>query len=692
MILPSKIGKTAAALFLAALSAVAAKAADGSMSADKACPSLFAPDRFTVLNIAPFSPGSEDLLAREMVEYRDRTGGDIVLYSLTLNPEGFPAMRKAEYLLESYRKLRRALDGSGIRLGVLVQAILGHWPRVDKNEEPWARSITLEGKTKRFCPADPGCRKYICDVARMLALEEPCFILLDDDVHASGSFGVECFCERHVAMFNSENGTSHTAESLRAAVSGCKPGDAVCVAFQKMQRAFVNDIVDAIRMAVDEVDPSIPAGACMPYREHRFAGITAQHAAARGQEPVLRIDNSLYNQRTLVNFAGNLAYTMAICDWWQSRGLQHLLDESDTWPHNRWSMSASLLAMKLQAAAFCGLHGSKLWYCNAHKGTFPVSRAYTDALAAQRGVCSAIVAAANGSWLSGIVVPTIGGRAPWHPTMQDEPFVGNGNWGSCMAGGFGVPFCCRHDFSKDEIYALGGADTVDKLTDTELAEMFHHRVIVDGAAAIALTKRGLQHLMGVKAECTKPRYNSERDLTHGVTYAFDRKDETPFLSPVVPGTETVTHLCYSAFGGAPDVDVVAPGMVLATNALGGRVVTTAFFAGGYPWQPSLTDARKAWFLMALSKLGWNDWTVLNDQDVVALERRTADGKTLLAVFNTNFDEMETVRLKAPYVPREVKVLGLDGVWRSVEANAANGELVVPVRVACSHACIMRMLK
>jgi hypothetical protein len=133
-------------------------------------------------------------------------------------------------------------------------------------------------------------------------------------------------------------------------------------------------------------------------------------------------------------------------------------------------------------------------------------------------------------------------------------------------------------------------------------------------------------------------------------------------------------------------------MVLATNALGGRVVTTAFFAGGYPWQPSLTDARKAWFLMALSKLGWNDWTVLNDQDVVALERRTADGKTLLAVFNTNFDEMETVRLKAPYVPREVKVLGLDGVWRSVEANAANGELVVPVRVACSHACIMRMLK
>ena len=121
---------------------------------------LFAPDRFTVLNIAPFSPGSEDQLAREMVEYRDRTGGDVVLYSLTLHPEGFPAMKKAERLVDSYRKLRRALEGSGIRLGVLMQSTLGHWPRVDKDEEAWTRSITLEGKAKRFCPIDPGCRAY----------------------------------------------------------------------------------------------------------------------------------------------------------------------------------------------------------------------------------------------------------------------------------------------------------------------------------------------------------------------------------------------------------------------------------------------------------------------------------------------------------------------------------------------------
>ena len=86
---------------------------------------VFSSDAFTVLNIAPFQPGSERQLAEEMIEYRERTGNDVVLYSLTLNPEGFPAMKKAGYLIDSYRKLRTALKGSGVRLGVLMQATLG---------------------------------------------------------------------------------------------------------------------------------------------------------------------------------------------------------------------------------------------------------------------------------------------------------------------------------------------------------------------------------------------------------------------------------------------------------------------------------------------------------------------------------------------------------------------------------------
>ena len=87
---------------------------------------------FTLYNVMPFSPGREAQCAADCREYRDRTGCDLVLYSLTLHPEGKPAMEKVERYVASYRALRHELDGSGVRLGVLVQAIIGHWPRVDR--------------------------------------------------------------------------------------------------------------------------------------------------------------------------------------------------------------------------------------------------------------------------------------------------------------------------------------------------------------------------------------------------------------------------------------------------------------------------------------------------------------------------------------------------------------------------------
>ena len=85
--------------------------------------------KFRFFNIAPFSPGNEALLAQDMIEYQQRTGNDVVLYSLSFHPEGFPARRKSMALVDSYRKLKAELEGSPVRLGVLLQSVLGHWIR-----------------------------------------------------------------------------------------------------------------------------------------------------------------------------------------------------------------------------------------------------------------------------------------------------------------------------------------------------------------------------------------------------------------------------------------------------------------------------------------------------------------------------------------------------------------------------------
>ena len=163
---------------------------------------------FVFFNILPYSPGEEKQLAGEAIEYTVRTGNRNVLYSLTINPAGFPAMKKVHLMLESYRKLKAELQGSETRLGVLYQAVLGHgarnFPPTDLKSrpvEPWVRMVNTEGKLTRYCPLDKRFRKYIFDMTVLFAKEAPCFILGDDDIRSFAPLA-ECFCELHTAEFN----------------------------------------------------------------------------------------------------------------------------------------------------------------------------------------------------------------------------------------------------------------------------------------------------------------------------------------------------------------------------------------------------------------------------------------------------------------------------------------------------------
>ena len=57
---------------------------------------IFRRDRFTFLNILPCRPGKEELVAKDAIEYAERTGNPYVLYSLTLHPQGKPAMKTVD--------------------------------------------------------------------------------------------------------------------------------------------------------------------------------------------------------------------------------------------------------------------------------------------------------------------------------------------------------------------------------------------------------------------------------------------------------------------------------------------------------------------------------------------------------------------------------------------------------------------
>lgn len=653
-----------------------------------------AAEPFALYNIVPCRIGQEATLASQMAEYRALTGNDIVLYSLSLHPQGRPASAKADDLIASYQAFRRACAAAdpGLRTGVLIQSLIGHFSSVavEKDREPWTRGVNAKGQDSRWCPLDPSYRAYVADAVRRLAREKPCFVMTDDDVRAQGG---ECFCPLHVAELNRRTGLNRTSDEWRRAVDAAKPCTPDHDAFFRLQRETVLGVNRLVRGALDEVDPSIPAAVCMAGEEYRFADASARAIAGRGQAPTMRISNSLYleHQRGEYPFQEVVTRTLAYCA--MHEGFPVLLDEADTWPQNLWSKSGTTFHSHMVMAAMCGLKGAKIWYVNAGG----VTRNYTEALASHRGYCSALAAALDGTRQVGVTTPTIVRPEDWHAFayLKNNPFPRpEKTWAEFVLGHYGVPVAASTNFAADATWELAGDDAVNRLSDEQLRAMLSHRVLADGKAALALCRRGFADLIGADVSEATPAFNAEVFADTGKSAGRLMKADAPPLYKARPGARTITELRFKPYHTAKASDFVAPGTIVFDNRLGGRVCLTSYSYGAIFYN-RYSEARKAWLARVLAELNGAafPYIVENEQDFLCLARESADGRVAyVAAFNLNYDPVKELKVSLAAAPARVELLGDDGTWREVAAKWADGTVTLPCGLACQGAAVVKISK
>lgn len=647
---------------------------------------------YRLYNIVPMYIGHEAEQAARCVEMQARTGEDLALYSLTLHPEGRPAMDKVNRYVASYRAFAKALEGTKVRPAILVQAILGHWPRADKDIEPWERTIDQAGKTVRFCPSDPGFGAYIESVFRTLAAEKPAFILTDDDVRAF-SHGAECFCASHVKRFNARHGTSYDSASLRAAVAAAKPGAAVYDNFLAMQREMMEkDVAGRIRAAIDSVDPSIPAGICVAGEEHYLAATVARILAAKGQTPVMRCSTGLYIEGMSGGaFPRKFGRMLGFAEYYRGSGID-LLNEADTCPHNLWSKSARSLFTHLAASCFVGMQGAKTWYVNGVKATgIPVTQAYTDVLAENRGYLSALAEAVGDSEMTGLAMPCFTNHPNWHLAGNHVEFFveeGASGWATVP---FGVPFCASRDFENgNHVLALTTEREVARLTDTDIQRILAGRVFIFRDAAIALTDRGFADLIGAAVAKRPMMFSAERDNV--------QKSRLPYASTLSGSVELKTaadaerlgEFVYAPYAGAED-EVVAPSTIFYRNRLGGRIIVAAYHSRMY-WLNAHSEGRKRWFINCVDRLspdGARPTVCGNDQHMLLAERVKGDGGRLVMVVNLNPEPVRKLSLRIPE-GRSVEVLSPTGAWCRVEGTRDGVFLLLPIPVGYYETVVVRI--
>lgn len=652
---------------------------------------------FNFFNILPYSPGEEELLAQDTIEYVERTGNRNVLYSLTLSPGGFPAMNKVYSMLDSYRKLKAHLAGSRARLGVLYQAVLGHgarnFPPADLKArpiEPWVRMVNVDGGLSRYCPLDERFQKYIFDMTVLFAKEAPCFILGDDDIRSFSP--AECFCELHTAEFNRMTGKNFTPEEYRQAVINCKVGDEVYNAYETLRKGIPNGVASIIRAAVDSVDPEIRCGSCMPGWEYLFNHETSKCFAGK-HPPVMRIANANYNEGPAKTYPYLVVKTQALRTAHQE--IPVVLDEADTCPHNLWSRAAISFHAKLCSSILSGVNGAKVWYVNAHKGGRPVSRNYTDILAENKGLYQTLAAEVKKTVPTGTIIPAHKNYEEWHAAHYNElslrlMLVPDTNMASVALGHFGIPFKAAFDFNEDEVFAVAGAQSIEHLSDRELEKLLSGKLLLDGPAAVAVCARGYSAALGIMAEHKEFSYNREKRVDGKGGYVTVMNKNTPLFTLKDDKAEVFTRFSYVSYPGADDEEFLSPATVFYKNNFGGTVCSMAFHHQIAYSQ--FNEGRKEFFIEIIERLkGKKIPLVCNDaQNVTVITREYDNGALLAEVCNINFDPMKSIELRCAKTPEKVEYLAGDGSWHDACCTIEGEKVKLEYKLDCYELVILRI--
>ena len=610
------------------------------------------------INVVPFIPNDPGYMAQQARRIFAEVGLNTVAFSLSLHPEGTPAKEKSLLYCEAFAVLRKELENHPeIRPGILLQSLLGHgWSGLAKlTEEPWQYTVRTDGtESSRLCPLGREFRDYVLGAVEGLAASAPAFFLVDDDFCNKRG---ECFCPLHLAEFRQRTGREWTREALVAHLEAAPASDPMV----KVVNAVVNDgllsFASEIRAVIDKVDPTIRCGMCCPgVGQYHLAGVT--RALAGATEPFIRLAGAIYSGLNPPALSW-VSHATAVRRF-ASEGIRDLIAESDTFPHNRYSVSAVALHAHITLGILNGLNGSKLWNTILYDKDPESGLKYEKIIAKNLRFYDRLLNLVDGAEWLGAETPISDHRRDYHVLDPGRPLEFP-DFQTALLGRFGIPTRYGNTFEK-RIRTLSG-NHADRFTDEELRCFFQGGLLLDGLAATALVRRGFGELMGVAI-------GSRKDFFHNTEIHGNTGRIAPYTSQkggaeLIPseGSKEVTTLFYEPIRFLDTRTRQGAGMVFFENSLGGRVATIASHTG-MPYHTMLLPVRRRFLLEALDFLagGMMPLVVEEAQDVMARHALLKDGTELFVTINLSSDPLEDLPLRSSRPLSAVRRLDSEGLW------------------------------
>ncbi len=620
------------------------------------------------------------------------------------HPEGLPLLQKSEEAAGQFRRIKAVLAPAGIRAGVLFQTLVDHGERFQPlSPAPFQRITGFDGTICHacFCPVDPGFLEYTREMVTLFCRAEPDFLLVDDDVRVDNHSPARwaCACPMHVELFNREAQRHDTCEQIFAAMKrDDETGQATRRLWQHCQDESLLMLMHTIRSAIDRVDPTIRCGKCVSGGRHMLRSEPLVRALAGRTVPFLRLAGAYYGGSGYEQFAKTIANLSAQKNL-LSAGDIELLCEADTFLHTRYHtptrtlrgfIAGSILAADIDTP-YTWIPGTAEWIA---ADVAAYSRALKTSLAFFEE-CKKVSQAVQ--WFGPTIVTNGNWRIsqPWAESAPEGDTAGR--WGGTVCGRLGLPFTVNDPVAP--VYMLDSTQAAYNLSDAELQAVFAKGVLLDGAAALALSKLGYAELMGVEVTDgdNDLRYYFEKlsadtELNGSATgqYLYAMRSQIRGMTRLAPLSSKVrvaSSLMTAPWADSKDQREVSPAVTAFENKLGGRVVVCAheLDAGMVAWVGFLGDIRKE---QLIALLGWVGRQALPAVAHTGVNTYLLYGydpnaqEHVAAVFNLNPDDIEPLLMQFDFgQPSQVRRLTDDGQWTSVpfQSDGALTQLEVCVR-------------
>ncbi len=548
------------------------------------------------------------------------------------------------------------------------------------------RVVREDGTEAPFstCPLDPEYRRrFAHDVATVLKICKPAFLLTEDDFGMNCHGGPGCYCKYHLEEFAKREGRYYSREELHELFSSHQVESRELLRrFQALQKDSLVVFAKAIRAAADEVMPELPIGYDQPgcsARDGDCVEAVARALAGEKTTPWVRFCGADY----CAEYISRIPARLFTCLYYRQHihGKFGFYHESDSYPHTRFYVSASAMRVFMSVAYSFGYDGS-IFQTQQLLDDPNEEKAYGQMFANERRRFNSLRGKVQGCRVRGAQL--------LHDPFESANFPKNGPAWLWALVSMGIPYT-----TEDAETAFISGNQLLFADDKTILKYLSKGLFLDGLAAKVLCERGYGEYLGVNVqkllvedygkydlearEVIRPGFASNskgRRMHRGDDYSPYGNGDLYRIEVTNPACEWITEIvtCKN--------ETMAPGMTRFQNKLGGKVVVYAT-AMDSNLSSSLYNYRRQKLLQEL--LCWcSDYLpfVKNEPRVCLVVNEApeeSDYVGVLTCINLCPDALEKLELHLPMAWRRnvvFKIMDKDGGWRNAPVEKTDDGIVL----------------